>query len=158
MPYGDDAQARDEAAPRPSRRSAALDWPARTNLAEAPPFGGGLLTALQAELWLKAEMLRTSASSARRRLDAARRRQVAAAGKMRSLRRELEASRQACSRPLSCPFASTLRLPCRRRRRPARPTLPTARRRRVPPPTPRAPRNQRNRSPGSLCGGGGGGC
>ena len=28
MPYGDDAQARDEAVPRPSRRSAALDWPA----------------------------------------------------------------------------------------------------------------------------------
>ena len=37
---GGDAQARDEAAPRPSWRSAALDWPARTNLAQAPPFAG----------------------------------------------------------------------------------------------------------------------
>ncbi len=96
---GDAPLVPDAPVPRPSWRGATLEWPARSGLSETPTCGGCPLTSLHAELWLKVEMLCTSASSARRRLDAARGLETAAAAKIRALRKELEASRQVRSRP-----------------------------------------------------------
>jgi hypothetical protein len=84
-PSGEHPPPRDDPTPRPSWRVAAL---------AAGFTGADPLTSLHAELRLKTEMLAAAATTARRRLDAARGCEAAAAAQIDRLRRDLEAGRQ----------------------------------------------------------------